>query len=96
MIHVLARWRAEIGKHSEVMLHLQSVISASRKEPGNRRYDVYQNIEDPHQFLLDELYVSEEAVQAHRTSEHFVSIVQGKIAPLLTERSSEKTEKPDV
>ena len=93
MIHILARWRAKDGKHAEVMSLVKEMITLTRTESGNRRYDVYQNIEDPHQFLLDELYDSEDAVQKHRNSEHFLFIVQGKIAPLLAERSSEKTEK---
>jgi quinol monooxygenase YgiN len=93
MIHILAHWRAHDGKHHEVMTLIKEMTLKTRAEPGCLLYDAYQNVENPHFILLDELYVSEEAVQAHRNSEHFLTIVQGKIAPLLATRSSEKTEK---
>jgi quinol monooxygenase YgiN len=93
MIHIIARWRAQTGKHEEVMKYVAEMTAETRKEAGNRRYDVYQMVSDPHFILLDEEYVSEDAVQAHRASAHFQKIVQGKIAPLLASRASEKTEK---
>ena len=93
MIHILARWRAQEGKHFELMGHMKEMTAMSRAESGNKRYDVYQNAEDPHMILIDELYTSEEAVQAHRGSPHFKNIVEGKIATILASRSSEKTEK---
>ena len=93
MIHVLARWRAQDGKISEVIKFIAEMATASRNEPGNKRYDVYQKIDDPHFILIDEEYLSEAAVQEHRSSPHFKNIVEAKIAPLLASRSSEKTEK---
>jgi quinol monooxygenase YgiN len=93
MIHILAHWRAKDGKHQEVMALVKDMILKTRAEPGCMLYDAYQNIEDPHFILLDELYASDEAVDAHRNSEHFQIIVQEKIAPLLAARSSQKTEK---
>jgi quinol monooxygenase YgiN len=93
MYQIIARWRAQDGKHLEVMNHVNEMAIATRKEPGNLKYDVYQNVENPHMILLDELYTSEEAAQAHRNSEHFQTIVEGKISPLLAARVSEKTVK---
>ena len=90
MFQIIARWRAKDGRSVEVMNLIQEMQIATRRESGCQRYDVYQNAEDPHAFLLDELYVSQEAAHVHRESEHFQRIVEGKIAPLLTTRSSEK------
>ena len=42
------------------------------KEPGNYRFDVLQNQEDPTSFTLYEVYESEEAVQAHKETEHYL------------------------
>jgi autoinducer 2-degrading protein len=92
MIHILARWRARENKHAEVLALVDQMKLKSTAEPGNHRYDVYQNCDDPHQFLLDELYESEEAVQAHRNSDHFKTLVETQIAPMLAARSSEKRE----
>jgi (4S)-4-hydroxy-5-phosphonooxypentane-2,3-dione isomerase len=43
----------------------------SRLEPGNLRFDVAQDVDDPTKFLLIEVYVDEAARQAHWNSEHF-------------------------
>ena len=45
----------------------------SRREPGVTRFDVLQEIEDPTRFLLVEGYVSEDAVTAHRQSDHYAA-----------------------
>ncbi len=47
--------------------HLGSV-----KEPGNLRFDVIQNIEDPTRFVLYEAYESEEAAANHKTTPHYL------------------------
>jgi autoinducer 2-degrading protein len=44
---------------------------ASIKEPGNRRFDVLQNRDDPTQFILYEAYESEEAAAAHKETSHY-------------------------
>ncbi|NLM96880.1 MAG: antibiotic biosynthesis monooxygenase [Halanaerobiaceae bacterium] len=41
------------------------------QEPGNYRFDVLQSKEDPARFTLYEVYESEEAVQAHKETEHY-------------------------
>ena len=43
----------------------------ARKEPGNLRFDVLRNSEDPNEFYLYEVYKSDEAIAYHRTTEHY-------------------------
>ena len=43
----------------------------SRKEPGCLRFDVIQAAETPNLFFLYEIYKSDEAVDHHRTTEHY-------------------------
>ncbi len=45
----------------------------SRREPGVTRFDVLQQIDDPTRFVLVEGYVSEDAVAAHRRTDHYAS-----------------------
>lgn len=45
--------------------------STSRQEPGNLRFDVVQETEDPTKFVLVEAYRDEAARQAHWDSDHF-------------------------
>src|SRR5687768_9764638 len=43
----------------------------SRAEPGNLRYDVLRDEDDPNHFLLYEVYRDAEALAAHRETPHF-------------------------
>lgn len=47
--------------------HLHSV-----QEPGNRRFDVIQQADDPPRFVLYEAYVSAEAAAAHKQTAHYL------------------------
>jgi autoinducer 2-degrading protein len=41
-------------------------------EPGNMRFDVLQQEDDPRRFMIYEVFESEEAVAAHKDSEHYL------------------------
>ncbi|MEL6270304.1 MAG: putative quinol monooxygenase [Chloroflexota bacterium] len=41
------------------------------QEPGNIRFDLYQEGDAPHKFLLVEVYYSTESQSAHMESDHF-------------------------
>lgn len=45
--------------------------AASIKEPGCLRYDILQSATNPNQIFIYEVYESEAAVRAHRTTDHF-------------------------
>jgi (4S)-4-hydroxy-5-phosphonooxypentane-2,3-dione isomerase len=47
--------------------HLESV-----KEPGNLRFDLIQQSDDPCRFMLYEAYVSEDAAAMHKTTPHYL------------------------
>jgi len=58
--------------------HLEDFIQATRAnhlatrgEPGNVRFDVLQEVDDPTRFLLYEVYRSEKDFKAHQTTEHY-------------------------
>lgn len=44
---------------------------STRQEPGNIRFEVFQQADDPTQFSLLEIYESSQAVAAHFQSQHF-------------------------
>ncbi len=71
-----------------------AIATSSRQEPGNLRFEVFQQADDPSQFSLLEQYESPQALAAHFQSEHFARwrditgnlIVEGrsyKYAPLV-------------
>jgi (4S)-4-hydroxy-5-phosphonooxypentane-2,3-dione isomerase len=58
--------------------HLEEFIAASREnaenavlEPGNLRFDVLQQADDPERFVLYEVYRDEEASKAHKQTAHY-------------------------
>jgi (4S)-4-hydroxy-5-phosphonooxypentane-2,3-dione isomerase len=59
--------------------HIQEFIHAtlenhrgSVKEPGNIRFDFVQSKDDPSRFLLFEVFESEEAISAHKRTDHYL------------------------
>lgn len=46
--------------------HLNSI-----NEPGNRRFDVLRDCDDPNRFLLYEAYASEADAKAHKETDHY-------------------------
>jgi autoinducer 2-degrading protein len=44
----------------------------SLKEPGNLRFDLVREIEDPNRFMIYEVYDSEEAAAAHKKTPHYL------------------------
>lgn len=45
----------------------------SIKEPGNFRFDILQDSQNPAKFILYEAYESEDAVAAHKQTDHYAT-----------------------
>jgi autoinducer 2-degrading protein len=45
----------------------------TRKEPGNLRFDISQAEDDPHRFLLYEVYKRKEDLGAHHQTAHYLT-----------------------
>ena len=43
----------------------------TRAEPGNLRFDVLQDLEDPNRFVLYEVYRDKAGLEAHQQQPHF-------------------------
>ncbi len=85
-VKVIAILVARPGKGGELRSLLAGMVVPSRREPGNLRYDLWQDQTDPNRFVLDELYANDDAVAAHRATPHF----QGYLSAIndLAERSA--------
>jgi quinol monooxygenase YgiN len=60
----VAAYKARLLRHARISLD---------EEPGRcLRFDVHQDVQDPTLFLLIEEYADEAALEAHRTSPHFL------------------------
>lgn len=52
----------------------------SVKEPGNLRFDILQDAQDPCKFILYEAYASEQAAAAHKETAHYFNW-RDRVAP---------------
>jgi autoinducer 2-degrading protein len=66
--------------------------NASVQEPGNLRFDVLQNREDPARFTLYEAYESDETSKAHKETAHYARWRDGVADMMAEPRSSVKYE----
>lgn len=85
-ITVFAKWQVQ-DDHTNTVLNLfTELVEKTLQEEGNIFYTVHQSITDANTFMLYESYQSEDAIAAHRASEHFQRIALGQIIPLLANR----------
>lgn len=61
-------------------------VLESRKEPGVERFDLLQQAEHPHRFMLYEVYHTEADLQAHRQTPHFQRWLEKGVPTLAGER----------
>lgn len=62
---------------------------ASVKEPGVVRFEVGRSQENPSVFALWEVYRDQDAVNAHRSTEHFQRLVIDGVRPLAQQRNAQ-------
>lgn len=65
---------------------LGELAKAVRKEPGNVQFTVHRSRDAPLEFLLYEVYSSEEAFRQHQRTEHFKTLLLDRAVPLLSVR----------
>ncbi len=71
-VKIVAILSARPGKAEALHALLNGMLTPSRAEAGNLRYDLWQDQADPNRFVLDELYVDGAALAAHRATPHFL------------------------
>ena len=70
-VKIMAILAARPGKADELKALLFGMVAPCRAEPGNLRWDIWQDAADPARVVLDELYTDHAAVTAHRETAHF-------------------------
>lgn len=90
MIVLVAKYQVlegHVGEVLEFLREMKPLVAAL--EPGCALYQASQSIDDSNLVLLYEHYTSEDALQAHRETEHFARIIEGSVVPLLAARGRE-------
>jgi len=65
----------------DVLKAIKTVVDATRKEPGNIFYDVFEDVRNPFKFVFIETWKSQSAIDFHNNTAHFndfVKAVEGK------------------
>ncbi len=87
MIVLAAYYFGKPGTGDEVEASLKAMaVEVKKSEPGCAFYQASRSTENPDNFLLYEHYVDQAALEAHRTTPHFLEIIEGTIIPLLEKR----------
>ena len=62
---------ARAGQSEALRALLLDMVAACRAEPGCLRWDIWQDPSRDGRHILDELYVDDAAIAAHRETPHF-------------------------
>ena len=62
---------AHPGKAPDLQALLVGMAPLCRAEPGNLRWDVWRDQAHGERFVLDELYLDADAVEAHHKTPHY-------------------------
>jgi len=70
-VKIVAILTAKPGRAAELEKLLFGMAPHCRAEPGNLRWDIWQDRSEAGRFVLDELYQDDAGVAAHRETPHF-------------------------
>ncbi|MGA2356064.1 MAG: putative quinol monooxygenase, partial [Terriglobales bacterium] len=86
MVVLAVTWMAKVGREAEVVATFEKLSAESRKEPGCLMYQVHKHKTDPRRFFVYEQYKDDAALEAHRTSPHFLQMAK-KDLPKIGDRT---------
>jgi len=85
MVVLAVTWMARTGRESEVAAVFEKLTTESRKEPGCVIYQVHKHKTEPRRFFIYEQYKDDAALEAHRTTQHFLQYAK-KDLPKIADR----------
>lgn len=88
-ITIVARWQPLRESYDEVLSVVSELRPQSLAEPGCLGYEVFESKDEPRTLLLLEHYRDAEALEAHKQSAHYQTLVVGRVLPLLADRKVE-------
>lgn len=82
MVVLAVTWMAKQGREGEVSTIFGKLTEASRKEPGCVMYLVHRHKTDARRFFVYEQYKDDAALEAHRSSPHFLQYAKKELPKL--------------
>ena len=86
MVVLAVTWIAKTGRESETAAIFEKLRRNRAKKPGCAMYQVHKHKTDPRRFFLYEQYKDDAALEAHRTSPHFLQMAK-KDLPKVADRT---------
>jgi len=83
---LIVKWTIKASETSRILSLLPQLAEKTRNEPGNLSYNIYQSADDVNVIFLHERYADQDAVEAHKNSEHYLATVANQIIPHLENR----------
>lgn len=81
-VAIFATFVPKPGHEREVELTLEALLSATRRESGCLRFDLHAGAGPHATFHLFEIFADEQAVDAHRDTDHY-RLYRAAVMPLL-------------
>jgi quinol monooxygenase YgiN len=72
---VIAQLEAKPAFSTEFRAALTPLIAATVQEPGCHSYQLHQSQDNPHSWMLYEVWESQDALKAHQQQAHFIAFV---------------------
>ena len=88
-ITIVARWQPHKESYDEVRAIINQLRPKSLSEPGCLGYEVFESTDASGTILLLEHYRDADALEAHKQSEHYQTLVVGQALALLADRKVE-------
>lgn len=85
MVVLAVTWMAKLGREADVANLFQKLTDESRKEPGCQMYQVHRHKTDSRRFFIYEQYKDDAALEAHRSTSHFLQFAK-KDLPKVADR----------
>ena len=85
MVVLAVTWMAKVGHEAEVTALFEKLTEQSRKEPGCAMYLAHRHKTEPRRFFIYEQYKDDAALEAHRTTQHFLQFAR-KDLPKIADR----------
>ncbi|HXZ32393.1 MAG TPA: putative quinol monooxygenase [Terriglobales bacterium] len=82
MVVLAVTWMAKQGREAEVASIFRKLTEESRKEPGCLMYLVHRHKTETRRFFVYEQYKDDAALEAHRSSPHFLQYARKELPKL--------------
>ena len=79
MVVLAVTWMAKLGHEAEVANLFAKLTEESRKEPGVVMFQVHRHKTEPRRFFIYEQYKDDAALEAHRSTPHFLQYAKKEL-----------------